>query len=78
MPNFIGPRKTQSFLHSLFYVYLPAVVLLDSLDSVEDVDLADQNKATSKAKAVPEMTAGELVGTGNACENLTNYRMLCE
>lgn len=43
---------------------LANVVLLDSLDSVEDVDLADQNKATSKAKAVPEMTAGELVGTG--------------
>ncbi|KAM7337208.1 hypothetical protein ACRRTK_003327 [Alexandromys fortis] len=40
------------------------VVLLDSSDSVEDVDLADQNKATPKAKAVPEMTAGELAGTG--------------
>lgn len=70
MPNFIGPRNTQSFPHSLFFVYVPAVVLLDSLDSVEDVDLADQNKATPKAKAIPEMTDGELVGTGNACENL--------
>lgn len=42
---------------------LANVVLLDSLDSVEDVDLADQNKATPKAKAIPEMTDGELVGT---------------
>lgn len=71
-------QETQSFLHSLFFVYVPAVVLLDSLDSIEDVDLAYQNKATPKAKAIPEMTAGELVRTGNACENLTNYRMLCE
>ncbi|XP_013201874.1 centrosomal protein of 162 kDa [Microtus ochrogaster] len=43
---------------------LANVVLLDSLDSVEDVDLAYQNKATPKAKAVPEMSAGELAGTG--------------
>ncbi|XP_057624532.1 centrosomal protein of 162 kDa isoform X2 [Chionomys nivalis] len=43
---------------------LANVVLLDSLDSVDDVDLADQNKATPKAKAIPEMTDGELVGTG--------------
>ncbi|XP_038179768.1 centrosomal protein of 162 kDa isoform X2 [Arvicola amphibius] len=43
---------------------LANVVLLDSLDSVEDVDLADQNKAISKAKVISEMTDGELAGTG--------------
>ncbi|ERE75361.1 putative protein QN1 like protein [Cricetulus griseus] len=40
------------------------VVLLDSLDSVEDVNLADQSKATPEAKALPEVTGGELTGTG--------------
>lgn len=64
-------QETHRVLHSLFFVYVPAVVLLDSLDSVEDVELAAENKATPKAKAIPEMTDGELVGTGNACENLT-------
>lgn len=43
---------------------LANVVLLDSLDSVEDVELADQEKAIPKAKALPEMTNGELAGTG--------------
>ncbi|MEJ1285624.1 centrosomal protein 162 [Cricetulus griseus] len=43
---------------------LANVVLLDSLDSVEDVNLADQSKATPEAKALPEVTGGELTGTG--------------
>ncbi|KAL6072538.1 hypothetical protein STEG23_006858, partial [Scotinomys teguina] len=43
---------------------LANVVLLDSLDSVEDVDLTDEKKATPKGKALPEMTDGELAGTG--------------
>ncbi|KAL1781590.1 centrosomal protein of 162 kDa [Sigmodon hispidus] len=43
---------------------LANVVLLDSLDSVEDVDLADLNKATPKAKALPEMPDGDLAGAG--------------
>ncbi|XP_050996153.1 centrosomal protein of 162 kDa [Acomys russatus] len=43
---------------------LANVVLLDSLDSVEDVDLAGQDKASLKAKAIPEMTDGELAGAG--------------
>ncbi|XP_006983771.1 centrosomal protein of 162 kDa [Peromyscus maniculatus bairdii] len=43
---------------------LANVELLDSLDSVEDVHLPDQKKAGLKAKALPEMTGGELTGTG--------------
>lgn len=70
MPNFIGP-ESHSFLHSFCAVHVPAVVLLDSLDSVEDVNLADQSKATPEAKALPEVTGGELTGTGNVFENLT-------
>lgn len=50
---------------------LANVVLLDSLDSVEDVELADQEKAIPKAKALPEMTNGELAGTGKVCGNLS-------
>ncbi|CAH6777909.1 centrosomal protein of 162 kDa [Phodopus roborovskii] len=43
---------------------LANVVLLDSLDSVEDVDLADESKVAPEAKARPEVTDGELAGTG--------------
>ncbi|XP_031199355.1 centrosomal protein of 162 kDa isoform X2 [Mastomys coucha] len=38
---------------------LANVVLLDSFDSLEDIDLSNQEKATPKAKALPEVTDGE-------------------
>ncbi|KFO30411.1 Protein QN1 like protein [Fukomys damarensis] len=43
---------------------LANVVLLDSLDSVEGADLDEQDKATTKPKALPDMTDNEMTGTG--------------
>ncbi|XP_075410931.1 centrosomal protein of 162 kDa [Tenrec ecaudatus] len=44
---------------------LANVVLLDSLDSIVEVDLDEQDKAASKPKAaLPEMTENEMTGTG--------------
>ncbi|XP_032765688.1 centrosomal protein of 162 kDa [Rattus rattus] len=43
---------------------LANVVLLDSFDSVEDVDLNNHERPTPKAKALPEMAGGELAETG--------------
>ena len=51
-------------------------MLLDSFDSVEDVDLSNQEKATPKAKALPEMTDGEPADTGKECETLTLLQLL--
>lgn len=42
---------------------LANVVLLDSLDSVEEVSL-EQSKATPEAKALPELPSDEMAGTG--------------
>nr|XP_023410009.1 centrosomal protein of 162 kDa [Loxodonta africana] len=43
---------------------LANVVLLDSLDSIVDVNLDEQDKAASKPQAPPEMTNNEMTGTG--------------
>ncbi|XP_012624615.1 centrosomal protein of 162 kDa [Microcebus murinus] len=43
---------------------LANVVLLDSLDSVVEVNLDEQDKMTTKPKALPEMTDNEMTGTG--------------
>ncbi|KAL2792267.1 centrosomal protein of 162 kDa isoform b [Daubentonia madagascariensis] len=43
---------------------LANVVLLDSLDSVAEVNLDEQDKTTTKPKALPEMTDNEMTGTG--------------
>ncbi|XP_052043652.1 centrosomal protein of 162 kDa isoform X1 [Apodemus sylvaticus] len=43
---------------------LANVVLLDSFDSVEDVNLSNQEKATPKATALPEMMDGEPADIG--------------
>lgn len=56
-------------LTSFFHV--AAVVLLDSFDSVEDVGLSSQEKATPKAKAPPEITDDGPAETGKVCEALT-------
>ncbi|MBZ3883939.1 Centrosomal protein of 162 kDa [Sciurus carolinensis] len=40
------------------------VVLLDSLESIEEVNLDEQEKATAKPKTLPEMTENEMTGTG--------------
>lgn len=44
------------------------MVLLDSFDSVEDVDLNNHERPTPKAKALPEMAGGELAETGKVWE----------
>nr|XP_040138978.1 centrosomal protein of 162 kDa isoform X2 [Ictidomys tridecemlineatus] len=43
---------------------LANVVLLDSLDSIEEVNLDEQDKATTKPEALPEKTENEMTGTG--------------
>ncbi|XP_006200386.1 centrosomal protein of 162 kDa isoform X2 [Vicugna pacos] len=43
---------------------LANVVLLDSLDSVAEVNLEEQDKATAKPKALPDVTDNEMTGTG--------------
>ncbi|XP_037587691.1 centrosomal protein of 162 kDa isoform X2 [Cebus imitator] len=43
---------------------LANVVLLDSLDSVAEVNLDEQDKTTPKTKGLPEMTDNEMTGTG--------------
>ncbi|XP_064216940.1 centrosomal protein of 162 kDa isoform X2 [Aotus nancymaae] len=43
---------------------LANVVLLDSLDSVAEVNLDEQDKTTPKPKGLPEMTDNEMTGTG--------------
>ncbi|XP_047414277.1 centrosomal protein of 162 kDa isoform X2 [Sciurus carolinensis] len=43
---------------------LANVVLLDSLESIEEVNLDEQEKATAKPKTLPEMTENEMTGTG--------------
>nr|KAF6504357.1 centrosomal protein 162 [Rousettus aegyptiacus] len=43
---------------------LANVVLLDSLDSVAEVSFDEQDRATTKPKALPEMTDNEMTGTG--------------
>ncbi|XP_069344429.1 centrosomal protein of 162 kDa [Eulemur rufifrons] len=43
---------------------LANVVLLDSLDSVAEVNLDEQDKTTTKPKALPEITDNEMTGTG--------------
>ncbi|KAM9666279.1 centrosomal protein of 162 kDa [Trichechus inunguis] len=43
---------------------LANVVLLDSLDSIVDVKLDEQDKAASKPKTLPEITDNEMTGTG--------------
>ncbi|XP_004860307.1 centrosomal protein of 162 kDa isoform X1 [Heterocephalus glaber] len=43
---------------------LANVVLLDSLDSIEGTNLDEQDKATTKPKALPDMTDNEMTGTG--------------
>ncbi|XP_066867509.1 centrosomal protein of 162 kDa isoform X1 [Kogia breviceps] len=43
---------------------LANVVLLDSLDSVAEVNLDDQERATAKPEALPDMTDNEMTGTG--------------
>ncbi|XP_008061301.1 centrosomal protein of 162 kDa isoform X2 [Carlito syrichta] len=43
---------------------LANVVLLDSLDSVAEVDLDEPDKATTKPKTLPEVTDHEMTGTG--------------
>ncbi|XP_004696581.1 centrosomal protein of 162 kDa [Echinops telfairi] len=43
---------------------LANVVLLDSLDSIVEVNLDEQDKAASKPKALPEMTENEMTETG--------------
>ncbi|KAM5256499.1 centrosomal protein of 162 kDa [Ctenodactylus gundi] len=47
---------------------LANVVLLDSLDSVEDADLDELDKATCKPKVLPETTDREMTGTGISYE----------
>ncbi|XP_059797700.1 centrosomal protein of 162 kDa isoform X3 [Balaenoptera ricei] len=57
---------------------LANVVLLDSLDSVAEVNLDDQERATTKPEALPDMTDNEMTGTDeqrperNAVENTKN------
>ncbi|XP_029399390.1 centrosomal protein of 162 kDa [Mus pahari] len=46
---------------------LANVVLLDSFDSVEDVGLSSQEKATPESKASPEITDGGPAETGVPC-----------
>uniref|UniRef100_A0A8C9PRE0 Centrosomal protein of 162 kDa n=1 Tax=Spermophilus dauricus TaxID=99837 RepID=A0A8C9PRE0_SPEDA len=43
---------------------LANVVLLDSFDSIEEVNLDEQDKATTKPEALPEKTENEMTGTG--------------
>ncbi|ELW70114.1 Protein QN1 like protein [Tupaia chinensis] len=43
---------------------LANVVLLDSLESVAEVNLDEQDKATTKPKALPEMADSEMIETG--------------
>ncbi|KAM6180912.1 centrosomal protein of 162 kDa isoform 2-T2 [Erethizon dorsatum] len=43
---------------------LANVVLLDSLESIEDANLDEQDKATTKPKALPDMADNEMTGTG--------------
>ncbi|XP_060061440.1 centrosomal protein of 162 kDa isoform X2 [Erinaceus europaeus] len=43
---------------------LANVVLLDSLESIAEVNLDEEDKATSKSQALPEMIDNEMTGTG--------------
>lgn len=47
----------------IFFSYVVLVVLLDSLDSVAEVNLDEQDRAT-KPEALPEMADDEMTGTG--------------
>lgn len=40
------------------------MVLLDSLDSVAEVNPDEQDKATTMPKVLPEITDNEMAGTG--------------
>ncbi|XP_073075475.1 centrosomal protein of 162 kDa isoform X4 [Manis javanica] len=46
---------------------LANVELLDSLDSVAEVNLDEQDRATTKPKALPEITDNEMTGTAVSC-----------
>lgn len=60
----LDKKKPQIFLHSLcFFFYILLVVLLDSLESIEDANLGE---ATSKPKALPDTTDNETTGTGKS------------
>lgn len=39
-------------------------MLLDSLDSVAEVNLDEQDQITPKPRGLPEMTENEMTGTG--------------
>uniref|UniRef100_A0A8C0WTU7 Centrosomal protein of 162 kDa n=1 Tax=Castor canadensis TaxID=51338 RepID=A0A8C0WTU7_CASCN len=51
---------------------LANVVLLDSFDSVEEVNLNGQDEATPKPKALPEMSDKEMTGTGISSRQSTS------
>ncbi|XP_057345347.1 centrosomal protein of 162 kDa-like isoform X4 [Manis pentadactyla] len=46
---------------------LANVELLDSLDSVAEVNLDEQDRVTTKPKALPEITDNEMTGTAVSC-----------
>ena len=48
------------------------MVLLDSLDSVAEVNLDEQDRAT-KPKSLPEMTDNEMTGTGKSEKLFSKY-----
>ena len=52
------------YIPNIFFFYVIPVVLLDSLDSVAEVNLDDQERATTKPEALPDMTDNEMTGTG--------------
>lgn len=45
-------------------MYILPVVLLDSLDSIEEINLNEQDKVTTKPKALQELTDNEMTETG--------------
>lgn len=42
------------------------MVLLDSLESVAEVNFDEQNRATTKPEVLPDMNDNEMTGTGKS------------
>uniref|UniRef100_F6PPV2 Centrosomal protein of 162 kDa n=1 Tax=Monodelphis domestica TaxID=13616 RepID=F6PPV2_MONDO len=57
-------RPTNCPLYFHFSCYILLVVLLDSLDSVAEVELDHRNKRTTTLQGQPEVTDNEMTGTG--------------
>lgn len=61
-------KKLYTFLNNpnMIFFYIIQVVLIDSLDSIVDTNLDEENKATTKPMALPGVNESEMAGTGKS------------